>query len=154
MLYLCRIQTPVGVFQAAEEDGKLVSLDLDKNMPPQGEERVTPLLMRLEEELRQYFARARTCFDIPLAPSGTPFQMRCYDGLLSIPYGETRSYSWLAGFAQSPRGARAAGGACHSNPILILIPCHRVIGASGKLTGFGGGIEVKEALLALEHEGR
>lgn len=150
MLYFARINTPVGLLWALEEDGKLVSLSFGDGAEAMGRPCRTPLLSRLEEELREYFANARREFGIPLAPRGTAFQRRCYDGLRAIPYGETRSYSWLAETAGSPKGARAAGGACHSNPILILIPCHRVIGASGALTGFGGGLDAKAALLALE----
>ena len=84
---------------------------------------------------------------------GTPWQRKCWEGLLDIPYGETRTYGYLASFAGNACAARAAGGACHANPILILIPCHRVIGKNGSLTGFGAGMDAKERLLALEKAG-
>jgi methylated-DNA-[protein]-cysteine S-methyltransferase len=101
-------------------------------------------------QLRQYFAGKRTDFDLPLAPQGTEFQRTVWRNLQQIPYGETISYGELAKRVGNPKASRAVGAANGSNPIPIVIPCHRVIGANGKLTGFGGGLPVKEKLLALE----
>lgn len=101
-------------------------------------------------QLREYFAGARTEFDLPLAPEGTEFQRGVWQRLREIPYGETISYGELARRIGNPQASRAVGAANGSNPIPIVIPCHRVIGSNGKLTGFGGGLPVKEALLALE----
>lgn len=101
-------------------------------------------------QLAEYFARRRRAFDLPLAPEGTPFQRRVWECLRAIPYGGTISYGELARRIGSPSSARAVGAANGANPIPIVIPCHRVIGATGALTGFGGGLAVKAALLALE----
>jgi methylated-DNA-[protein]-cysteine S-methyltransferase len=101
-------------------------------------------------QLREYFAGRRSEFDLPLAPEGTEFQRNVWKRLQEIPYGETISYGELARRIGNPNASRAVGAANGSNPIPIVIPCHRVIGANGKLTGFGGGLPTKEALLALE----
>ena len=101
-------------------------------------------------QLGEYFAGARRNFDVPLAPQGTPFQQRVWRALLDIPYGETISYGELAARIGQRTASRAVGLANGSNPISIVIPCHRVIGANGNLTGYGGGLPVKQQLLALE----
>lgn len=104
------------------------------------------------EQLAEYFAGARVAFDLPLAPRGTPFQRRVWDALREIPYGETISYAQLARRIDRPKAMRAVGAANGRNPIGIVVPCHRVIGADGSLTGYGGGLDRKRALL--EHEAR
>ena len=101
-------------------------------------------------QLRAYFAGELRRFELPLAPEGTPFQQRVWQELLNIPYGETISYGELARRIGKPTGSRAVGLANGANPISIVIPCHRVIGSNGKLTGYGGGLKTKEWLLALE----
>lgn len=101
-------------------------------------------------QLTEYFAGRRRNFDLPLAPAGTPFQQRVWNALLDIPYGETISYGELASRIGRKSASRAVGLANGSNPLPIVIPCHRVIGANGKLTGYGGGLAVKERLLAHE----
>jgi len=101
-------------------------------------------------QLREYFEGRRKEFDLPLAPEGTPFQKTVWRHLCDIPYGETISYGELARRTGNPKASRAVGAANGANPIPVVIPCHRVIGANGKLTGFGGGLPVKEKLLALE----
>lgn len=101
-------------------------------------------------QLREYFAGARTEFDLPLLPEGTEFQKKVWRRLQDIPYGLTISYGELARRVGNPKASRAVGAANGQNPLPIVIPCHRVIGANGKLTGFGGGLPTKEALLALE----
>lgn len=116
----------------------------------EAERKETPLISRTARQLNDYFQGKRTSFDIPLSPVGTEFQKKVWCALQEIPYGETKSYGEIAKVAGSPKGARAVGMACNRNPILILIPCHRVVGASGALTGFGGGIDIKELLLKLE----
>lgn len=102
------------------------------------------------DELQAYFAGKRKYFDLHLAPQGTPFQQQVWQQLLQIPYGQTISYGELAKRLGNPNASRAVGLANGSNPIAIIIPCHRVIGANGKLTGFGGGLPVKQKLLSLE----
>jgi len=101
-------------------------------------------------QLRAYFAGELREFDLPLAPQGTPFQLRVWRELRNIPYGQTISYGELARRVGSPKGSRAVGLANGANPISIVVPCHRVIGNNGKLTGYGGGLENKARLLALE----
>jgi methylated-DNA-[protein]-cysteine S-methyltransferase len=101
-------------------------------------------------QLRAYFAGELENFDLQLAPEGTPFQLGVWRGLCEIPYGETISYGALASRVGNPKASRAVGLANGSNPIPIVIPCHRVIGSNGKLTGYGGGLAIKEKLLALE----
>jgi methylated-DNA-[protein]-cysteine S-methyltransferase len=103
------------------------------------------------EQLEAYFAGERTSFDLPLAAAGTPFQERVWSALRAIPFGHTTSYGELAGRIGEPKASRAVGAANGRNPIPIIVPCHRVIGARGDLTGFGGGVERKRWLL--EHEG-
>jgi methylated-DNA-[protein]-cysteine S-methyltransferase len=101
-------------------------------------------------QLEEYFAGSRRRFDLPLAPQATPFQSRVLAALQAIPYGETRSYKDIAVALGDPRAVRAVGSANGNNPLPIVIPCHRVIGSDGSLTGFGGGLEAKRFLLALE----
>lgn len=112
-----------------------------------------PVLRETVRQLDEYFAGKRREFSIPLKTHGTAFQERVWGALRSIPYGETRTYGQIAAQVGNSKASRAVGGANHNNPILILTPCHRVIGADGSLTGFGGGLDVKEALLALEKTG-
>ena len=113
---------------------------------PEGE-----LLARTREQLAEYFARTRTTFDLPLDAPGTAFQRRVWEALRTIPYGTTPSYSELARRLGDLRATRAVGAANGRNPIPIIVPCHRVVGANGALTGFGGGLDRKRWLL--EHEG-
>ena len=107
-------------------------------------------LRGVAEQLQAYFAGALRAFTVPLAPRGTPFQLQVWDELRRIPYGDTISYGELARRIGKPAAVRAVGAANGANPIAIIVPCHRVIGADGSLTGFGGGLPVKKALLALE----
>jgi methylated-DNA-[protein]-cysteine S-methyltransferase len=107
-------------------------------------------LLRAVDELRQYFAGKLQQFSLALQPEGTPFQKRVWKELQQIPYGETISYGELAKRIGNPNASRAVGLANGANPISIVVPCHRVIGANGKLTGYGGGLSIKEKLLALE----
>ncbi|GHA68383.1 methylated-DNA--[protein]-cysteine S-methyltransferase [Cognatilysobacter bugurensis] len=109
-----------------------------------------PLLDRLRTQLHEYFAGTRRVFDLPLAPRGTPFQREVWHALASIPYGQTVSYAQLASRVGRPAATRAVGAANGRNPLPIVLPCHRVIGANGRLTGFGGGLPTKHYLLQLE----
>ncbi|NLC45483.1 MAG: methylated-DNA--[protein]-cysteine S-methyltransferase, partial [Clostridiales bacterium] len=106
----------------------------------------TPLLKKTGQQLMEYFIGQRKSFDLPLAPKGTPFQLKVWKALLDIPYGETRSYKDIAIAVGNPKASRAVGMANNRNPISIIIPCHRVIGSNGKLVGYGGGLSVKEYL--------
>ncbi len=113
-----------------------------------------PLLVETQMQLEEYFASRRKVFKLPLAPSGTPFQMQIWKLLQDIPFGKTASYGELAALAGDANASRAVGMANNRNPIPIIIPCHRVIGSSGALTGFGGGLLNKSILLDLESQHR
>jgi methylated-DNA-[protein]-cysteine S-methyltransferase len=104
-------------------------------------------------QLDEYFRGARSRFDVPLAPRGTPFQLRVWRALMEIPFGETRTYGAIAGHLGAPSSSRAVGAAVGRNPISVMVPCHRVVGATGSLTGYAGGLDRKRALLALERTG-
>jgi methylated-DNA-[protein]-cysteine S-methyltransferase len=119
---------------------------------PSGGWRADPApFVRVQAQLTEYFCGSRRSFELPLAPAGTPFQLRVWEALSRIPYGETLSYGELSRrLGLNGRGARAVGLANGANPLPIIVPCHRVIGADGSLTGFGGGLHIKRSLLALE----
>jgi methylated-DNA-[protein]-cysteine S-methyltransferase len=145
------IQTPIGQLLAAKDgDGALTQLHFAGAEAPDEWVRDDSAFGDVIAQLRAYFDGDLREFDLPLAPSGTPFQQRVWRTLLTIPYGETRSYANIADAIGKPSACRAVGAANGANPIPIVIPCHRVIGSSGALTGFGGGIDVKRRLLALE----
>lgn len=148
------IETPLGKLLAAEDAERLIFLSCTKRPCENWECRETPLLSLVKEQLSEYFAGKRTAFTVPLAPAGTDFQKQIWQELLKIPYGETRTYGQIAASAGNPKASRAVGMANHDNPIMILIPCHRVIGSDGKLTGYAGGVEKKEFLLELEKKQR
>jgi methylated-DNA-[protein]-cysteine S-methyltransferase len=118
------------------------------------EDNGNPLLVECERQLGEYFAGRRQDFLLPLDPSGTPFQRDVWRALLTIPFGETRSYAQIATQIGHPGAARAVGAANGRNPLSIVTPCHRVVGSTGALTGFAGGLEVKAHLLAFEAAGR
>lgn len=132
-----------GILWAREREGR-VRLDIA------AEDVAHPILVETERQLAEYFAGTRTAFSLPLDMAGTAFQRRVWDALLTIPFGETRSYADIARQIGSPDAVRAVGAANGRNPISIVTPCHRVIGSTGKLTGFAGGLETKAHLLALE----
>jgi len=119
-------------------------------MIPGHESASNPLLGRAIDQLRRYFAGELREFDMPLDMQGTAFQKRVWDALLKIPYGETRSYGHVANTIGAPKAVRAVGAANGRNPVPIIVPCHRVIGAGGSLTGYGGGLPLKRFLLDLE----
>ena len=145
----CVMESPVGPLRIDEEGGFITGVDRTA-APLKAPD--TPLLQECVRQLRAYFDGSLTVFDLPLNPQGTPFRRRVWAALQAIPYGETRSYGQLAKALSCPGAARAVGGANHHNPIAIIIPCHRVIGADGGLTGYGGGLAMKDWLL--RHERR
>ena len=145
------MQSPIGLLTLVEEDGALAEIRFGECVQDETI-RETPLLQRTMQELSEYFSGARKTFSIPLRPSGTAFQRKCWDALLRIPYGETRSYGDIAARVGRPGAARAVGGANGANRICIVIPCHRVIAADGGLGGYSSGLERKRALLALERD--
>lgn len=121
-------------------------LNADDAAPPE----TPPILRRAAAQLAEYFAGTRTRFDLPLAPIGTEFQRRVWAATSAIPFGETATYGEIARKIGVPNGSRAVGGALNRNPICIVVPCHRVVGSSGKLTGYDGGVDRKAFLLTLE----
>jgi methylated-DNA-[protein]-cysteine S-methyltransferase len=145
------VASPVGTLGLEVHDGRLTLLHLD---PPEdfladgtAEDVV---LDRAQTQLDEYFAGVRTRFDLPLGGEGTPFRRAVWSALQEIPYGTTLSYGAVARLVGVPTGAQAVGAACGSNPIAIVVPCHRVLGADGRLIGFAGGLERKRDLLAWE----
>ena len=151
------LPSPIGPLTLVAADGNLIGLYMDTpghnpgagTMGEAGDPRAEPFAAAAEQ-LEEYFAGRRTEFDLPLAPDGTQFQRRVWAGLQAIPYGRTSSYGELAGKIGQPTAVRAVGLANGRNPIALVIPCHRVIGADGSLTGYGGGLDRKRFLLALE----
>lgn len=154
MVSFTQIESPVGQLLLAADESGLRNIDFVNGRHTA---RPDPTWQedpgRLQEPARQllaYFAGELEAFDLPLSPSGTTFQLAVWRRLCEIPYGETISYGELARRLDNPNASRAVGLANGSNPIPIVIPCHRVIGSNGKLTGYGGGLPIKERLLALE----
>lgn len=143
----CVILTPIGHLRICEEDGAIRAIDFtaDALCPP-----TTQLLAEAVRQLTAYFDGTLMEFTLPIRLEGTPFRMRCWQALQTIPYGETISYGEQAKRIGNPKAVRAVGGANHHNPISIVVPCHRVIGADGTLTGYGGGMDKKAWLL--DHE--
>lgn len=146
----CLVKTKMGTFGVIEEAGKIVALRLDGTLPEHCVQQKTAVLLEAEKQLLEYADKKRTTFDLPLHMVGTEFQKKVWQTLLTIPYGETISYQALAEQVGSPKACRAVGAANGKNPIAIFVPCHRVIGKNGTMTGFGGGIPLKVALLQLE----
>lgn len=153
------MHSPIGRLMLEEEDGALVRVAFEREIPAGIEEQAEELplqaievLEKAERQLDEYFAGERKVFNLPLAPKGTEFQKKVWAALCDIPYGETRSYGQIAAAVGNPKASRAVGMANHRNPISIIVPCHRVIGADGRLVGFGGGLWIKERLLKLEKE--
>jgi methylated-DNA-[protein]-cysteine S-methyltransferase len=151
----CYLETSIGPLLIAGDGAAIHHIRFPRNGKPEPPERdweqsSRGVLAEAVKQLRQYFAGKRTDFDLPLAADGTAFQRGVWRRLQEIPYGETISYGELARRIGNPKASRAVGAANGQNPIPIVIPCHRVIGANGKLTGFGGGLPIKEKLLALE----
>ncbi len=145
-------ETPVGPLHLTASGGALTGLRFGAG-PADGEyDPDEPVLRTAAAQLREYFARERTAFDLPLAPAGTAWQLAVWEQLRLIPYGTTVSYGDIARRLGSPAASRAVGLANGRNPIAIVVPCHRVIGADGSLVGFGGGLDRKRALLAHETE--
>ena len=151
MNYQAFIETKIGRIGIAEEGQFLTHLWFHQKKSPAGAiEKWTPCLRDVAKQLDEYLDGKRKEFDLPLKLHGTAFQRVVWNALLTIPYGETRSYGEIAKQIGNPRACRAVGMANHWNPIAIIVPCHRVIGANGSLTGFGGGLPLKQQLLDIE----
>lgn len=155
-LYESSIDGPLGKLRLIADDNGLRGIYYQdhKNVPnlatiPSVEH---PILIRARQQLAEYFAGERTVFDLPLSLHGTPFMQRVWEALAAIPFGETRTYGELARVIGVPKASRAVGRANGLNPVSIVLPCHRVVGSSGKLTGYAGGLDNKERLLRHEAE--
>ena len=142
--------TSVGLFEIEEEDGFIIEASWAKRIKKDANAPTTPLLEEAFKQLDSYLNGTLKTFNLPLKTRGTPFQEKVWAQLKKIPHGKTLSYAQVAAKAGSTKAARAVGGACNKNPIAIFIPCHRVVGAKGALTGFASGVGVKEFLLNLE----
>jgi methylated-DNA-[protein]-cysteine S-methyltransferase len=150
------IESPVGKLTLVASDKGLVAILWENDRPGRVrlselvEEKDNSILVKTEQQLSEYFAGKRKAFSVALDMRGTRFQKDVWEALLAIPFGETRSYAQLARQLGNERATRAVGAANGRNPISIIVPCHRVIGSSGKLTGFAGGLDAKAHLLGLE----
>lgn len=157
MSYVFKLMhSPVGTLTLVAKGNKLCAILWENDKPDRvrlgalHEDIHSPVLLETERQLSEYFAGNRDCFELELDFAGTDFQQKVWHALLTIPFGETRSYSQIAQQIGSPKAVRAVGAANGKNPISIVTPCHRVIGASGSLTGFAGGLGAKQFLLLLE----
>lgn len=156
-LYYKEINTPVGRLKLVAHDHALVAVLWDNENPdrvrlaPLIEHHTHPILLETQKQLEQYFAGERKVFDLPLDFAGTDFQKKVWQALLTIPFGEVRSYKEIAILVGNIKAVRAVGAANGKNPISIIAPCHRVVGSNGKLVGFAGGLVNKEILLMIEN---
>lgn len=147
-------QSPLGTLRIAADEKGITGLAFSDMPLTDAIAEQTPLLKKAAAQLDEYFAGARRSFDLPLNPAGTEFQKKVWDALVGIGYGETRTYGRIAATTGNPKACRAVGMANNRNPIAIIIPCHRVVGANGSLTGYAGGLDKKEFLLDLERTNR
>ena len=143
--------TKLGYITVTTAFDKIVTIQFGKKAPLKMT--VPPLYLQAQKQIQEYTEGHRQQFDLPFVMKGTPFQVKVWKAMAQIPFGEKRSYKALAIQVKSPKAFRAVGGACHRNPLPLIIPCHRVVGSKESLTGFAGGLELKKRLLNLEsHE--
>lgn len=148
-------ETPVGILEIEENGSGITKVHFSSeeernSLKEKPELKETALIKKAAKQLKEYFAGKRKLFELPLEPEGTEFQKKVWDALLKIPYGETRSYGQIAEQIGNKKASRAVGMANNKNPIAIIVPCHRVVGANGSLTGYAGGLNIKDILLNLE----
>jgi methylated-DNA-[protein]-cysteine S-methyltransferase len=160
MNYYCKTMPSVlGKLKLVATDKGLAAILWENDNPRRvrlgslSENKKHPILLRAERQLKEYLGGKRKVFSVRLNPLGTEFQNRVWSALKTIPFGQTRSYGQIARQIGNPKAVRAVGAANGRNPISLIVPCHRVIGASGKLIGFAGGLEIKQRLLAMESNG-
>jgi methylated-DNA-[protein]-cysteine S-methyltransferase len=146
------LSTPIGTLRLVSDGGHLMAIEFEGRHGPGAEDSEIddPVLDACANQLREYFAGERDRFDLPLAPEGTAFQRAVWQALTNIPHGKLCSYSDIAGAIGRPAAVRAVGAANGRNPLPIVVPCHRVIGSDGSLTGYAGGLDIKRGLLELE----
>lgn len=155
MKYIKKMESPIGVLYLAQDEKGICNIAFSEAeilLKDEGIYQDTELLEEAKRQLFEYFQGKRKQFELPLSMKGTDFQKRVWECLLQIPYGETCSYGQIAAMAGNPKACRAVGMANNRNPVSIVVPCHRVIGANGSLVGYGGGLDIKEKLLRLEQE--
>lgn len=150
---LC-MDSPVGRLMIVQQGEAVKEILFEEKITDAVPLRSTELLLCAQRQLNEYFSGSRKVFSLPLALTGTPFQRKVWQQLTQIPYGEVRSYGQIAQAVGNPKACRAVGAANHCNPIPILVPCHRVVGANGSLTGYAGGLWRKNLLLQLEQNSR
>lgn len=143
-------ESKIGPLTIICDDEALLSIDFGRTEPEHATKKRTELMNRICVQVEEYLSGERRVFDLPLKPEGTEFQRKVWNALLTIPYGETKSYKDIAVQIENPKGCRAVGMANNRNPIPIIIPCHRVIGANGSMVGYGGGLDINVKLLELE----
>jgi methylated-DNA-[protein]-cysteine S-methyltransferase len=152
------VKTVIGELKLVATDQGLAAILWENDKPnrvplaPLLKNETHPILLKTEQQLLEYLERKRKVFSVALDPLGTPFQKQVWEALRAIPFGETRSYGQIAAQIGRPKAVRTVGAANGRNPISVIVPCHRVIGASGSLTGFAGGLKVKRWLLDLENK--
>ena len=144
------LNSPIGRLRLVSDGTQLLRIEFEDLQQQDGEECADPVLSACAQQLSEYFAGQREHFELPLGATGTDFQQRVWQALAAIPHGETRSYRDIAQAIGKPTAMRAVGAANGRNPLPIVVPCHRVIGADGSLTGFAGGLQAKTCLLQLE----
>ncbi len=144
------LESPIGTLRLLSDGQALVRIEFENHLQEDGDQRCDAVLEKTAAQLQQYFAGERRHFELPLAPGGTDFQQGVWNQLRAIPFGELRTYRDVAVSVGNLKAVRAVGVANGRNPIPIVVPCHRVVGSNGKLTGFAGGLNVKRKLLALE----
>ena len=143
-------ETPYGIIIIESDGNAIISIKTENSIKPRGKKIADKLTDKAADQLDEYFKGKRKQFDIPLNMQGTKFQNLVWKALCEIPYGETRSYKDIAAATGNPKACRAVGLANNKNTVWIIVPCHRVIGSNGTLTGYGGGLEMKQRLLDLE----
>jgi len=146
------IDSPIGKISLIAEDGAIIGLYFGEKVTNTIDSE--PVLDLCEKELADYFSGKLRHFTVPVCLKGTPFRQQVWEELKQIPYGQTISYKELAVKIGNPKAVRAVGGANHNNPVSIIVPCHRVVGADGSLTGYGGGLDAKKYLLEMEAKNR
>ena len=147
MVQFATYNSPLGPIEIGYEGGKILSIRRSNSPSPHEPSAISDLA---NSQLQEYFEGRRKSFDLPINPKGTPFQTAVWKCMLEIPYGEVRTYGQIAAAIGKPGAGRAVGQAANRNPIWIVIPCHRVVGSGHKLTGYAGGLDIKQALLELE----
>lgn len=153
MRNICYYDFPIGILGIAEDGSGITSiLFRNDTLSNRFIEKETPLLQKAAVQLKEYFGGKRKAFELPLSLHGTDFQLAVWEALQNIPYGETCSYKQIAEKIGNPKASRAVGMANNRNPVMIVVPCHRVIGQNGSMVGYAGGLDVKKYLLNLETE--